>query len=191
MITDSYKFSKKWIKQRHSINEIRLWLTDLHYFKYFRAHGGHMNDGDSFKICLNFDNINDLKQIIQKLGFKLLSVDIFASGQFDEVTFEEFKHIPSSTDTIKSFPEYLKPGIQYNLDTEWFLWVVDNKLTFRISGTGIENKFDVSDYDFKKCKEMEKLLIESNLIHKIDSDFNYRSGCISLENYPELFKNIK
>lgn len=180
---DSFKYSKKWIKQRHPLNEIRVWLRDLKHFRYFRAFGGHMNDGDSFKISFKFNDFNELIVIMNSLGFHLDTAILTPSNEYEIVTPEY--------DKISDYPEYIKPGHQELLGVNWFLWIADLTLTITIAGTGIEHNYDVTDEDFKKCLEFEKLVNERDLNKYIDETLNVKSGCISVENYPDLFKNIE
>ena len=182
-MSDNFKFSKKWIKQRHSLNEIRVWLRDLKYFKYFRAFGGHMNDGDSFKVSLKFKDFNELITIMNLLGFHLDKAILKSSNDYEIVTPEY--------DKINDYPEFVKPGHQEVLSVNWFLWIADHSLTITIAGTGIEHNYDVTNEDFEKCLEFEKLLDERDLNRYIDKTLNIKSGCISAVNYPDLFKNIK
>ena len=179
---DTSKFTKKWITSSHSMNEIRQWITDLKYFKYFRAFGGHMNDGDSFKMCLKFNDANELLEIIDALGFRLNESILIKKNEYDFVTPEYYK--------IKEYPQFIKPGHQIALDVEWFLWITKNSIIISIAGTGSDNKFEVSTKDFEKCIEFEKLVNDQCLSKNISSEFNYELGCISIENYPDLFKNI-
>jgi hypothetical protein len=141
-----------------------------------------MNDGDSFKICLNFEDLYDLIITLNLLGFNLIKSILNVENEFDVLTPEY--------DKIKEYPEYIKPGIQTAFGTEWILSIQEGKLIISIAGTGLESKYDVTDLDFKKCVMFESLLEEKNLTKMIDTNFNYKSGCISVENYPDLFKNI-
>lgn len=181
-MTDTFKFSKKWIKKRHSINEIRMWLSELEFFRYFRAFGGHMNDGDTFKMCFKFNKIDELIIIMESLNFQIRKATINIENEYDIISSEYEK--------VEEYPDFIKPGIQESINVNWFLWIDKNQLIISIAGTGTENNFDVTENDFKKCQEMEFLIKKKKLTDKIDKHFNHKSGCISVENYPHIFKNI-
>jgi hypothetical protein len=110
------KHSESWLFQKHKPETVQRWVQSLHYFTFYRAAGGHANDGDMFTVTFEFGRENDCKAILQQLGlttaelkpgptsvfgrtiflqFNPLAIEISVSGSKDgnyyEVSDEDFK----------------------------------------------------------------------------------------------------
>lgn len=63
----------RWIQylyEQHSESELREWAMRLQFFRYFRAYGGHANDGDSLDIALKYESTEMLIEILRNLGLE-------------------------------------------------------------------------------------------------------------------------
>ncbi|MDO6421545.1 hypothetical protein [Saccharophagus degradans] len=61
----------RWIQylyEQHSEKELKEWASRLKFFRYFRAYGGHANDGDSLDIALKYESTDRLIDILKSLG---------------------------------------------------------------------------------------------------------------------------
>lgn len=63
----------RWIHymyEPHSERELKEWASRLHYFRYFRAYGGHANDADSLDIALQYESTQELINLLRSLGIE-------------------------------------------------------------------------------------------------------------------------
>ena len=56
--------------ERHSESELRDWASRLNLFRYFRAYGGHANDGDSLDVALSYSTTESLLDLFRLLRFE-------------------------------------------------------------------------------------------------------------------------
>jgi hypothetical protein len=90
----------RWIQylyEQHSESELKEWTSRLQFFRYFRAYGGHANDGDSLDIALKYDTTEMLIDIIKNLG---IEPTVFAEKPEQPIpgtryTHEEYTSFPS------------------------------------------------------------------------------------------------
>lgn len=94
----------QYLYEQHSETELRDWVTTLHMFRYFRAYGGHANDGDSLDAAFKYGTTEELIKLLQNLG---ISPVIFAEKPDQPV-----KDKPYDAYTFASFPSLIQ-------DTEW------------------------------------------------------------------------
>ncbi len=62
------KFSDDHLFRVHSKETVKRWLSQLHYFYYIRAYGGHANDGDAFEAYFTYAGKQDLEKKLSQLG---------------------------------------------------------------------------------------------------------------------------
>ena len=72
------RITKDWLFGDHSQNEIYTWISTLKYFLFFRAIGGHANDGDYLELRIGFNKPNDQDTFLKGLNI--------TSGPFLEAT---------------------------------------------------------------------------------------------------------
>ncbi|MES2674549.1 MAG: hypothetical protein V4660_09930 [Pseudomonadota bacterium] len=63
---------KQYLFGQHPESELRSWALRLKYFRYFRAHGGHANDGDSLDVAFSYSSTDELLNIFNEIGYKPL-----------------------------------------------------------------------------------------------------------------------
>ena len=94
----------QYLFQQHSKTELKEWASRLDMFRYFRAYGGHANDGDSLDIALRYESSEELVVLTNKLGLTLIT---YSNKPEQPVTGESY-----SSEEYSSFPSLIK-------DTEW------------------------------------------------------------------------
>ena len=62
------RITKDWLFGDHSEEEIYKWITHLKYFLFFRAVGGHANDGDYLELRIDFTDLNDQNAFLRTLN---------------------------------------------------------------------------------------------------------------------------
>lgn len=63
---------KQYLYESHSEDTLRAWAKRLHFFRFFRAYGGHANDGDSLDVAYRYKNIEELESFLRYLGISVV-----------------------------------------------------------------------------------------------------------------------
>lgn len=133
--------------EQHSISEIQNWYERLKYFRYFRAYGGHANDGDSLDFAVSYRKENELNEIFSCLGLKIEKFD--REPQRPKVgkryTSKEFERFPSLVPGTKWIKQPGRCSINGN---EAFVWATDDRVILS-AGCG---HYEVTD-DTVDCAE--------------------------------------
>ena len=180
------KLSDKWLFARHSKRELRSWLGQLRYFYFKRAWGGHANDGDEFQVAFSFIHRQDLLDKIGQLGLTLNTIpEDFPRpviGQsYPSEEFEKFKN------EIKPFRDLEQPGLSKIFGHKVFIWVQENSILITVAGTRDDNRYQVTEDDFKACLELERHFDKLGWQNIIDNSLEKSVCCISQTKYPELY----
>jgi len=164
------RLSDKWLFERHSKEEISRWVNDLKYSYFIRAWGGHANDGDEFKLTLNYKNKSDLSDTLKKLG---ISIKLLPKNQ---------------PESVSDVPEFEQPRhIDLN-HIKCFCWIENGKISFSLSGGQDGDLYEVTETDFENCKKLEQLIVDNNLTGMISRDLENNVTCISKARYAGLFE---
>ena len=149
-IEDAYLF------ETHSKAEIARCCAGLYWFRFCRAYGGHVNDGDSLKASIKFSSEGELLHIMRLLGINLNVLPPDNPGpvpgkQYSMAEFEKFKI------EIKSYPQYEQPGWQRVLGGSGFVRVEVQHINIGLSGED-GDIFAVTEHDFENGQTIEKHL---------------------------------
>ena len=180
------KLSDSWLFERHSKTEIKNWLSQLNYFYFKRAWGGHAGDGDEFQVAFTFSDKTDLINKIEQLGLKLNSIpkDIEKPKAGQSYTTEDYKKFKNP---INVFPDLEQPGHSIIFGQKVHIWVYEKSFHITVSGTKDQNLYEVTEDDFKVCLEIEKQFEKLNWKKNLDKSLENNVCCISRTKYPELF----
>ena len=66
----------QYLFEGHSEMELRAWARRLKLFRFFRAYGGHANDGDSLDMAFAYKGEGQLESFFAKLGIELVKFDV-------------------------------------------------------------------------------------------------------------------
>ena len=181
------RLSKGRLFQRHSPDQIKEWVNGLRYSYFIRAWGGHANDGDEFNLTLNYQDKNDLLDILKRLGIQLNSLPK-----------KPLTPTPGQSDTHNEFTIFHNPiqdltGYQQPKHTDFngikcFCWIAKGKIRFSISGGLDGDSYEVSETDFQTCKKLEALIIDLELTGKVSKALEDSVTCISKTRYGDLFE---
>ena len=111
----------QYLFEQHSQNELKEWATRLKLFRYFRAYGGHANDGDSLDIALKYKNSEELVRLLNQLGLnpiifsKKPDQPIVGQGYSGE-EYSSFSSLITDTEWIK------QPGHTKLFGFNVFIW---------------------------------------------------------------------
>jgi hypothetical protein len=83
--------------ERHDPAELKVWARRLRLFRYFRAFGGHANDGDSLDCAFRYRSTADLERFFSTIGVALVHFDALPLQPEPGVAYpgDEFARFPS------------------------------------------------------------------------------------------------
>lgn len=157
------RLSDTWLFETHSREELSSWVKQLKFFYFFRASGGHANDGDLFKASIKFSNKQDLAYKLSKMG------------------------ISSSALPVGSKSASEQPLYQMINGNRCFVWVQGRSITVSVFGAE-GDLYSVSEKDFQICKNIEKLFDQAEFQGQKSRNSERSICCISQEKYPELYE---
>jgi hypothetical protein len=152
--------STYYLFERHSESELRDWASRLNYFRYFRAYGGHANDGDSLDVAISYTSTESLLEL-----FKLLR---FEPTIFREKPPQPISGVSYSWEEYSNFPSLItgtewiqQPGHCELFRVKVFFWCesgvakissspasYDVNITHVISAEKLENEFKKLNLDY-------------------------------------------
>jgi hypothetical protein len=182
----SYKPSLAYLFEKHSQQEVTSWAAQLRYFYFFRAAGGHANDGDELRAGICYTDKADLEFKLGLLGIipgKITAEDpqpqLGKSYQSNE--FSLFKT------PVSHFPDLKQPGHIVITKISLFVWITPQIMQFSVSGQLDGNLYEVSQADFEACIKLEELFDQLAWQPFKDDSIAQSVQCISKTGYPELF----
>ncbi|OON68819.1 hypothetical protein [Hymenobacter sp. CRA2] len=180
------KLSDSWLFQQHSRATIKEWVNQLRYFCFIRAWGGHANDGDEFRAQLQYADRADLLAKLGRLGIhpNRLPPDFPRPVVGQAYPAAEFKQFKSE---IRRFPDLEQPGHVVLFGYRVFMWVTDFAIQLSVSGTRDDNRYEVTEDDFRACRDLERHFDVFGWQQALDRTMQQSVCCISRTRYPELY----
>lgn len=172
---------KSYLLQSHSEHTLRNWANRLSFFRFFRAYGGHANDGDSLDVALRYPDLEQLRGFLAKLGVTLVEYEKIPPQPELGVSYhgDEFAKFPSlipNTQWVK------QPGHSIIAGQRVFIWCSKNLVKISIS-----DGYSVTERNVVAAEAAERALEACNL-ERIDPPINTRNY-ICPQHYPEYFDN--
>lgn len=144
---------ERYFFERHKADELIGWANRLRLFRYFRAFGGHANDGDSLDCAFRYHSLGDLERFFSTIGVTLV--------HFDALPPQPQSGIAYSSDEYARFPSLIP-------DTEWigqpghceiggmhaFVWCSEDVIT--VSAT--PRSYDVTSIHVAQAERIETVL---------------------------------
>ena len=179
------KLPDTWLYETHSKEQISEWANGLKYFYFFRAWGGHANDGDSFKASIKFSNRQDLIDKLSKLGITLATIPADHPRPVigKSYTHEEYKRFKNE---IKDFPDLEQHSHRLINGSRCFVWAEKGSISFSVFGED-GDLYSSSQADFETCKNIESSFDKAGFQDQKDNSLESSVCCISKTKYPELF----
>ena len=183
---ETEKFSDKWLFQNHSKNEIMSWIQNLKYFNFFRAWGGHNNDGDRFEVTFNFNSKQDLLEKLNRLGVIINFVPADTPQPVVGVSYPSSEYWKFKS-LVRQFPDIEQPGGTIINDIPCSIYIGENYFQISVAGTKDGDYYSVTNSDFEVAKQLESFF--ETLSPKLERDFEIEknAACISQTKYPELY----
>lgn len=181
------RLSDRWLLQQLTASDLREWIKTLEFFYFFRAWGGHANDGDRFEAHIKFTDKGDL---ISKMGDLNIELQIIPEDyprpeigkSYPASEFDKFKS------EIKDYPDLEQPGHVFINQIPVFIWIHSNNVTFSVSGCADGNRYIVTRKDFEACLEIESIFKSLNWKPFKNIDVESNVCCITQEKYGDILK---
>lgn len=163
----------------HPEDELRAWARSLRFFRFVRAGGGLLNDGDRLMAALRFRGREDFLALCAALGLLVertaehVSIAADTRGRsFEERT------------PIQILPEFLQTGSAIVGDVPCYTWVSPGA-RLEIFVTDAADAYTVTASAVEAAREIERTL-EGHAGRIVDPPEDSRY-CICPKRYPELW----
>jgi hypothetical protein len=155
----------EYLFRSHSERTIRSWARRLHFFRFFRAYGGHANDGDALVVAYRYGNSAELLAFFQFLGVELVQHTKAPRGLTS--------FIPG-TDRIE------QPGHCSVVGQAAFVWCQEGGIKISLS-----QLYDVTEAEVCAAEVIERFL-QSAPLPRIEPPVD-SENCICPKYYPDYF----
>ncbi len=132
-----------------SDDSVARWHRQLRHFRFYRARGGHANDGDSLHCVLPCANEAGLLALMARLDFALTVIPdgaprIEVGVSYNSVEWDR-RYYP-----IRAHPRYVQPGFTRLLGLPAYLSVHGNGVLVGVAGAE-GNPWEVTEADFQNA----------------------------------------
>ncbi|USX23328.1 hypothetical protein NHH82_14640 [Oxalobacteraceae bacterium OTU3REALA1] len=169
----------QYLFEQHSEAELRAWAKRLKFFRFFRAFGGHANDGDSLNVVFAYQTTSQLESCLQDLGVEVVKFatqppqpELWVSYRGDE-----FARFPS---LIKGTTWMKQPGPCKIMDVDAFVWCEADRIRITLS-----DGYTVSEQNVIDAEKIETALARLDL-ERIDPPKDTKN-CICPKYHPDYF----
>ena len=140
----------------HDQATLQRWASQLSYFRFCRAFGGHANDGDQFLVVLRYLNESGYRSILESLGLKpkLIAPDdkaVTSRKSYPVSETQEYKF------AIKDLPHLEQMGWCEINDCRCHVWASLGRLSISVAGAN-DDAYRVAEPDFENAKSIETKL---------------------------------
>ena len=170
---------KQYLFESHPEETLRSFAQRLKFFRFFRAYGGHSNDGDSLDVVYKYHSFQNLEEFLSLLGVTLV--------KYSERPPQPERGVSYRGDEYANFPSLIA-------DTEWvrqpghcvicgekvFIWCESGLVKISVGET-----YKVRESDVDSAEIIEKLLVGVNL-ERVDPPHDTKNY-ICPKYYPEYF----
>jgi hypothetical protein len=169
----------QYLFESHPESTLRDWAKRLHLFRFFRAYGGHANDGDSLDVAYKYSSEGELRRFLGHLGIDPVIYDEMPLQPKPGVSYsgEEFARFPS----LVAATEWIEqPGHCRIAGQPAFVWC--ERDTIKIS---LGEQYRITESHVTAAEEIEKLLSSAPL-ELVDPPVD-NAHCICPKYYPAYF----
>src|SRR5690348_14115408 len=158
---------RRYLFEEHPEAELREWAQRLGKFRFCRAFGGPAGDGDTLRLHLRTESVEDALGIVASLG-------------------AEPRENPVNPDMVRSevAPGIAQPGWSTIGETTLFVWINPESLEFSIQD--IDDIWSVTDQAVEAAERIEPRF-DPFQDRVIDPPVN-TWHCIAPKTHPELFE---
>lgn len=173
------KPSSQYLFRFHSEATLQAWARRLRIFRFFRAYGGHANDGDSLDAAYACRNAEDLQRFFGHLG---LTLTVYAARPpqpeagvaYSGEAFSQFPSLIPGTAWIR------QPGHCEIAGKEAFIWCDGRGIKISLGAD-----YQVTERHVEDAELIEQILVNAPLERiepPVDNEY-----CICPKYYPAYF----
>ncbi len=168
--------------EHHSREQMKSWTKRINLFRYFRAHGGHANDGDSLDLAIIFKNEEELISIFELLKIEFVKLNILPEQPIKGKSYSsnDFDKFPSLIENTKWV---IQPGHTQIFGVKVFIYCYSNIIKISITA----RPYEVLQEDIESAHILEKHISKFDLRIK-DPPFDTRNY-LCPKFHKELFEN--
>jgi hypothetical protein len=171
----------QYLFEEHSESELRAWAQRLKFFRFFRAQGGHVNDGDSLDVAFAYRTTSQLKAFLRDLGVEVVRFDAKPPQpelgiSYAADIFAEFPSLISGTTWLK------QPGHCKVMGIHAFIWCAADRVKISIGAD-----YRVSEQNVIDAERLE-LVLDGVALERIDPPRDSKNY-ICPRHYPDFFRN--
>jgi len=146
-----------WFFRAHSPEELKEWTARMRFFRFYRAVGGHANDGDTLRCALRVETEADLIALTSNLGVSLRELPTnepqpILGKQYPLAEIRKFRR------RIESFPRFEQIGRITLASVECLANVCDSRLELQIFGAPA-NPYEIAEADVANAIRIEQVLL--------------------------------
>ncbi|MBX7134553.1 MAG: hypothetical protein K1X67_17925 [Fimbriimonadaceae bacterium] len=143
---------EQYLFEAHSEETLRAWAKRLHFFRFFRAYGGHAGDGDSLDVAYRYRTFDEVEDLMALLGAAL---ERYATRppqpepgvSYPADVFSAFPSLIAGTSWVR------QPGHTIVADQRVFIWCDLDRVTISLF-----EGFEVTESTVIGAEVIEKLL---------------------------------
>jgi hypothetical protein len=171
---------KQYLFEEHSEAELRSWAKRLKFFRFFRAYGGHANDGDALNVAFAYQTTSELESFLTDLGIEIVMFDVEPPQPELWVSY--------CGDVLSKFPSLIsgttwmeQPGHCKIMGVAAFVWGYADRITISLS-----EDYKVSEKTVVDAEKIEIALAGTSL-QRVDPPKDTKN-CICPKYYPDYFQ---
>jgi hypothetical protein len=170
----------QYLFERHPRHELRNWARRLRLFRFFRAYGGHANDGGSLDCAFRYRSEADLQTFFASVGIYPVRFDTRPLQPEPGVAYsgDEYAHFPSLIDDTEWLQQ---PGHCNIAGDEVFVWCGAGQIKVSVA-----SGYEVTEADVQRAERFERILktVPLDIQDPPQDTKNY----VCPKYYPELFQ---
>ncbi|MYN40822.1 hypothetical protein GTP55_15760 [Duganella sp. FT109W] len=170
---------QQYLFEEHPETELRAWARRLKLFRFFRAFGGHANDGDSLDVAYAYQTREQLTSFMALLGITLFKFERKPPQAEPGVSYrgEVFAKFPS----LIAGTEWLEqPAHCEIMGIAAFVWCSADSIKISVG-----DRYTVSEKNVQNAEKIETLLTGVTL-ERIDPPLDTKNY-ICPRHYPDYF----
>lgn len=169
----------QYLFESHDEATLRNWARRLNLFRFFRAYGGHANDGDSLDVAYRYDSIQGLRDFFAFLDMALVEHSERPPQPVPGVAYpgDEYARFPSLIPGTKWIEQ---PGHCEIAGRRAFIWCTEGQIKLSLA-----SGYVVSENDVASAEALEPVLREAPLA-RIEPPID-NLNCVCPKYYPQFF----
>lgn len=168
----------QYLLESHPEATLREWAKRLHMFRFFRAFGGHANDGDSLDVAFAYKDTAELKLFFSHLGVQLI--------EYSSPPPQPVPGVSYPGDVYATFPSLVpgtliaQPKYCVLLGHKVFAWCTSDLIKLSIT-----SGYQVEPSDVASAEALE-IVLQKIQLPRIDPPMDNKNY-ICPKYYPEFF----